>query len=69
MGLLRDIVDVVTRGAVAEMRWRRENPAAVAAEFRAREVSWESRGRSVLARIAGRRAARWEVRARKALPS
>ena len=63
MSVWRNIVDVVTRGIASERTYRREHPAETAQMFRRRESYWRGCGRLGLARIASRRAARWEARA------
>lgn len=68
MAWWREIADVVFRGIGSEAQWRRDHPCETAEMFRDRAKYWTGRGRRALARIATRRARRWERRC-KALPA
>jgi len=63
MGVWLRIIDAIADIGDAERRYRRENPGEFAADLRDRQKHWKSRGRHGLARVAGRRAERWEKRA------
>lgn len=65
MRLWWTIVDGLAELAEGELRWRREHPDEWAAELRDRELRHTVAGRPGLARVAARRAARWERRARR----
>lgn len=64
MSVLRNVADAVLRGIGAEARYRREHPCETADLFEQRAQFWDGLGRPVLASIARRRAARWQLRCR-----
>lgn len=66
--LLRRIAEAFGELAEGELKWRKENPGEWANELRERELRYVALGRDGLARVAGRRAKRWEDKAAKVKP-
>ncbi len=60
--MLGAFLDTIASLVTGEFRYRREHPCETASMFRQRAAFWKAAGRKGLARVAGKRADRWDLR-------